>query len=107
MLRFIALGIAAALCVGAFPLHAEEPKDGELESKVNTLEAEVAVLKRALAYFQGRRTKRDLLSDLKNLRQLVVLVRLSREGPPAAACGRAPRAPAPARRRRRGARPRK
>ena len=88
MLRFIALGIAAALCVGAFPLHAEEPKDGELESKVNALEAEVAVLKRALAYFQGRRTKRDagssLIRDLKNLRQLVVLVRLSREGPPAA-----------------------
>ncbi len=45
MLRFIALGIAAAVCVGAFPLHAEEPKDGELKSKVNALEAEVAVLK--------------------------------------------------------------
>ncbi len=90
MLRFIALGIAAALCVGAFPLHVEEPKDGELKSKVNALEAEVAVLKRALGYFQARfQTERDRISDVNNMRNLASLLTLSsRKGPKLGADGR-------------------
>ena len=90
MRRITCLLVIALLCGGVSSLRAEETAGDEAQAKIKALERELAVLKRALAYFQGRskpRTRassRDLLSDLKNLRQLVVLVRLSREGPPAA-----------------------
>ncbi|MCZ6571755.1 MAG: hypothetical protein O7C98_01155 [Planctomycetota bacterium] len=90
MRRITCLLVIVLLCGGLSSLQAEETAGDEAQAKIKALERELAVLKRALAYFQGRskpRTRassRDLLSDLKNLRQLVVLVRLSREGPPAA-----------------------
>ena len=88
MLRITFLLVIGVLCVGVPALRAEEAAGDE--AQIEALEAEVAVLRRALALFQKRFSRpRDRISDTNNLHMLVSLLAISgRKGPKIGADGR-------------------
>ncbi len=70
MRRITCLLVIALLCGGVSSLRAEETAGDEAQAKIKALERELAVLKRALAYFQKRsQTKRARASDTKGAGQ--------------------------------------